>query len=194
MLEGTLTTTDPKLQRLVTRLQRVQSRRERWDERGREDGEIWAIEVASQEELREAHEEWENYGEWEEDWDQADEGNLPVVPVSFDLGEALKKWLAEDAEEGQGSGLSIGDKLAYLAGWFDVVGHLWVAAALAVHLANCEARETTDSGASRSPLISAFGEECPGAMTWALKDGAVGDVWFPSDSVAATSGGASGGW
>src|SRR2546426_2385373 len=125
MLEGTLTTTDPKLQRLVTRLQRVQSRRGRWDERGREDGEIWAIEVASQEELREAHEEWENYGEWEEDWDQADEGNLPVVPASFDLGEALKKWLAEDAEEGQGSGLSIGDKLAYLAGWFDVVGHLW---------------------------------------------------------------------
>jgi hypothetical protein len=128
MLEGTLTTTDPKLHRLVTRLQRVQSRRERWDERGREDGETWAIEVASQEELREAHEEWENYGEWEEDWDQIDEGNLPGVPASFDLEEAVKRWLVEDSEEGPGGGMTVGDKMAYLAGWFDAVGHLWRAA------------------------------------------------------------------
>jgi hypothetical protein len=128
MLEGTLTTMDPKLQRLVTRLQPVQSRRERWDERGREDGETWAIEVASLDELRRAHDEWDNYGEWEEDWDQIDEDNLPEVPASFDLEGALRKWLAEDAEAGQGSGVTVGDKMAYLAGWFDAVGHLWRAA------------------------------------------------------------------
>jgi hypothetical protein len=128
MLEGTLTTMDPKLQRLVTRLLPVQSRRERWDERGREDGEIWACEHASLDELRRAHDEWDNYGEWEEDWDQIDEDNLPSVPASFDLEEALRKWLAEDAEAGQGGGMTVGDKMAYLAEWFDAVGHLWRAA------------------------------------------------------------------
>ena len=128
MLEGTLTTLDPKLQRLVTRLQPVQSRRERWDERGREDGETWAIEHASLDELRRAHDEWDNYGEWEEDWDQIDESNLPSLPASFDLDEALRKWLVEDAEVGQEGGMKVGDNRAYLAGWFDAVGHLWRAA------------------------------------------------------------------
>src|SRR5206468_2952594 len=95
---------------------------------GREDGEAWAIEVAGKDELREAHDEWDRYENWEEDWDEIDEDDLPELPVSFDLARALQKWLVEDAEEGRDSGVGVVDKMAYLGGWFDAVGHLWLAA------------------------------------------------------------------
>jgi hypothetical protein len=128
MIEKSLTTMDPRLHRLVTRLQPTQSRRELWDERGRQDGETWAVEVASKDELREAHDEWDQYEGWNEDWDEMSEGDLPSVPASFDLQNALNQWLAEDREEGYASDMRVGDKMAYLAGWFDVVAHLWRAA------------------------------------------------------------------
>ena len=49
MLEATPTGTDPDVQRLLRRLQTV---KERWYDRGRQDGRRWAIDVATREELK----------------------------------------------------------------------------------------------------------------------------------------------
>jgi len=49
MLEGQPTITDPRIARLV---QRLQSTRERWHQRGYEDGIGWAVELATRDELQ----------------------------------------------------------------------------------------------------------------------------------------------
>ena len=49
MLEGQPNITDPRIARL---LQRLQSTRERWHQRGSEDGLQWAVELATREELQ----------------------------------------------------------------------------------------------------------------------------------------------
>ena len=94
MLEGQMTTAaaDPRLQRLIQRLQRQQSNRDRWYQRGREDGENWAIDVAGLEELREASDEWE-----EEDDDYEDQED--ELPETFSLWESVRRWLLVDMEE-----------------------------------------------------------------------------------------------
>jgi hypothetical protein len=145
MLEGSLTTMDPKLQRLITRLQRVQSGRETWYQRGREDGEAWAVELAAQEELRRVDEEWAEV-DWEEiERHGSDEGDLPDIPSSFDMRETLSRWALEDLEtetddvaplahpqtfkkqRGHSGRESVetGDRMAYLRGWHDAVREIW---------------------------------------------------------------------
>jgi hypothetical protein len=149
MLEGSLTTVDPKVQRLITRLQRIQSVRERWYQRGREDGEAWAIEVAGEVELRRVDEEWEAV-DWEAiEQEGSDEGDLPDLPSSFRLREALQKWVEEDRETGadewappagthagrerrEHSGRPAVDRvhrMAYLRGWHTAVREIWQMAA-----------------------------------------------------------------
>src|SRR5690242_14453121 len=49
MLEGQPSITDPRIARL---LQRLQSTRERWHQRGYEDGITWAVELATRDELQ----------------------------------------------------------------------------------------------------------------------------------------------
>src|SRR5881227_2192917 len=49
MLEGQPTITDPRIARLI---QRLQSTRERWYQRGYEDGFQWAVELATRDELQ----------------------------------------------------------------------------------------------------------------------------------------------
>src|SRR5262245_22160607 len=66
MLEGQATMENPRLQRMVQRLQRLQSNKERWYQRGREDGENWAVELATPDELRYLDEEWMEDGRYEE--------------------------------------------------------------------------------------------------------------------------------
>jgi hypothetical protein len=51
MIEGTTAPADPDLERLV---QRLLSSRERWYERGREDGKRWAVSVATREQIYQA--------------------------------------------------------------------------------------------------------------------------------------------
>jgi hypothetical protein len=149
MLEGSLNTVDPKLQRLITRLQRVQSTRERWYQRGREDGDVWAVEVAAEAELRRIGEEWDEV-DWEElEREGSDEGDLPDLPESFDAREAIRRWMAEEPEEGTESaaylaraqvfrkgrdharreGVGTRDRMAYLQGWSDAAREIWQAAA-----------------------------------------------------------------
>jgi hypothetical protein len=99
MLEGQATIENPRLQRLIHRLQRLQGNQERWYQRGREDGENWAVEVATQEELRYVDEEWSK--EWLEDdrhetYAELDEGDLPK---SFSLWPPVRKWLLADLKE-----------------------------------------------------------------------------------------------
>ena len=49
MLEGQPTITDPRIARLI---QRLQSTRERWHQRGYEDGVQWAVDLATRDELQ----------------------------------------------------------------------------------------------------------------------------------------------
>jgi hypothetical protein len=124
-------TIDPKVQRL---LQRLLGRRQQWYQRGREDGETWALEVATAGELREVAEEW----------DMNDEGSFEDVefPESFKLDEALERWLTADVEEASGALPRRGrnseaiekarasvDEWAYASGWQQAIHDLWEQAA-----------------------------------------------------------------
>lgn len=74
------------VERLV---QRLQGRRDVWHRRGRQDGEAWAADVASVEELREIGEEWEDDGEYD-----VDDGDLPR---SFQWRGHVLRWVLDEA-------------------------------------------------------------------------------------------------
>src|SRR5436305_663563 len=89
MIEGrTAAPAASKVERLV---QRLQGKRDIWYRRGREDGETWAAEFASVEELREIGEEWEDDGEYDVD----DED----LPASFQWRGHVLRWILDEAWE-----------------------------------------------------------------------------------------------
>lgn len=110
---ATAEVTEAQVDRLVERLR---SARDRWYERGRQDGAAWAVERASAAELVHIGDEWaddDNY-----DLDQDD------LPESFDLWDTLAKWEGHEGLEGDGNHL----KAAYLRGWHYAIRDLWQAA------------------------------------------------------------------
>ncbi len=143
-----------QLERLV---QRLQSNKERWSERGRQDGERWAVETATRAELRAggthplaAPPDGVAPGGGEAAAGAAP-GEAPAgagLPRSFDLARALDRWLHADAGVREGDvrfGLKGApqyppgvaeevqraraqiDLSAYLSGWGAAVAEIWKA-------------------------------------------------------------------
>jgi hypothetical protein len=143
-----------QLERLV---QRLQSNRERWSERGRRDGERWAVEMATRAELRAAgtHPPAAPPDGLPPGGGAAAAGEAPGgapagagLPRSFDLARALDRWLHADAGVGEddvcygpggappyppgvGEGVQQAraqiDLSAYLSGWGAAVAEIWKA-------------------------------------------------------------------
>jgi len=114
MLEGTAPATDGKVTRMVQRLGR-------WYPRGRQDGEEWAIERATIDELVKMEEDWDDdtvkdMGEL----DDIDEDEFPTL----DVRDRLKRWILRDKEEG-GHEPGGADWRAYLRGWYHGARDLW---------------------------------------------------------------------
>ncbi|GEM_PF-6539798 len=134
---------DPRYAHLVERLQ---GSRERWRQRGRADGEAWAVDNATREQLmlvatqmdrwdglhlvREAHPNEVAKGF----------GLSPVARIfeSFRVAERLDRWAAEDAgvqeelptpeqQEHLARVRADLDEVAYLQGWRDAVRDVWLA-------------------------------------------------------------------
>lgn len=120
MLEGTTlegTTPDAvnaKVSRMVQRLGR-------WYPRGRQDGEEWAIERATIDELNKMEEDWDDDTVKDMDeLDDIDEDDFPTLNVR----DQLKRWMIKDKEEGiheHGDA----DWRAYLRGWYHGARDLW---------------------------------------------------------------------
>jgi hypothetical protein len=126
MLETTSASgTDVKVQRLVQRLLRQRDDRERWYQRGRHDGETWAIELATPDELRMVSEEWndESIADYEEmdDFIGDDFSTLNVT-------KRLAYWATSDRTDASQQAAEESDWRAYLQGWYHGVRDLWEAA------------------------------------------------------------------
>lgn len=145
---------DSRRQQLVQRLQGMQ---QRWYQRGRQDGDQWAIESATREQLMSVAKETEKWDGLRlvqqahpSDTDRAVRAahgsrapDFAHIIDTFRLDEHLDRWLAEEAEvqdevptpEQQEriararAGL---DEAAYLQGWRDAVKEIWQAVAPAL--------------------------------------------------------------
>jgi hypothetical protein len=123
MLENTAQTqADSKVQRLVQRVLREREARDRWYLRGRQDGEAWAMDRASVDELN----------LMEEDWDEDDIPELdsldeidPDEYPSFNAKELLDRWVQADRKEGAIVQKSEVDWRAYVLGWYHGARDLW---------------------------------------------------------------------
>ncbi len=138
MLEGRRPITDPKIAQL---LQRLQSARERWYQRGHDNGTQWAVETATREELRRIATETA-------DWDgphlidelRLEQRREPMLrprlfPTSFRIDDRLDVWVANDLEAGDvlmreeaervSQARSQVDEAGYLEGWRDAIKEIW---------------------------------------------------------------------
>src|SRR5262249_48425913 len=126
MIEGTAAVAeDPKVQRLVNRFLQQRELTERWYRRGKQDGETWAIERATLDELRRGAESWDEDGIDEiDDLDEGagDDEEYPTLRVR----PALRRWTEEDRA---GGAAAEPDWRAYVKGWFHGARDLWKAAA-----------------------------------------------------------------
>jgi hypothetical protein len=148
MIEGRAAVADPEIAQLV---QRLQTARERWYKRGREDGKRWAVQAASREELYRA----KDHMEGEEGAELADylrrrSERLRALLGGYDFEAAINRWVHEDKggvafrlardEDDEEVPLRRADQEArpevdaagYMEGWRDVLGEIWevVSAAL----------------------------------------------------------------
>lgn len=146
MLEGHPNITDPRIAHI---LKRLQGTRERWYQRGREDGIPWAMESATRKEL------------WTVATQLADKNGLELLnelrrnnlirrhvdtirrhadtndmmqfafPISFDVETRIQYWQQQELQE-ESEGLSAPaevDETAYLEGWRDSIVEIWQAIA-----------------------------------------------------------------
>ena len=94
MIEGRTAPADPDIERLV---QRLLSSRERWYERGREDGKRWAVSVATREQLYQASDETEGEdGEELADAVRRRQQYLRRFFGSYDFPAAVERWSRAD--------------------------------------------------------------------------------------------------
>ena len=138
MLEGRRPITDPRIAQL---LQRLQSTRERWYQRGQEDGTLWAVETATRGELS-------RIATKMMDWDglrlvnelHDEQRREPILspllfPSSFHVADRLDSWVANDLKAGD---VLMGeeaerlhqaraqvDEAGYLEGWRDAITEIW---------------------------------------------------------------------
>jgi hypothetical protein len=141
MLEARPAVTEPRLERLVRRLQ---TRHEKWYRRGHEDGTDWAVEAATREELfRIADELGDEQGDEIARRLHDQDRSAPWFPQSFKVDGRLRRWVVQDAGPAATSGHEPGedgwsgepdgrpegavdvDKGAYFAGWRDAVKEIW---------------------------------------------------------------------
>ncbi|MGH2354774.1 MAG: hypothetical protein ACRDJN_24460 [Chloroflexota bacterium] len=135
MVEGQTLVSDvdrSKVERLVERLQRHQTERDRWYRQGRQDGETWAMETAALDDLRKVEKLWdEAITEGEADYNKGDveswESELSDC-VGVDLDQALSKWEGHEAVRRNWT-----LKRAYLRGWQLSVHELWTQARPQLH-------------------------------------------------------------
>ena len=100
MIEGRPSLADPDIEKLV---QRLQGTRERWYERGRDDGKRWAVQTATREELWHAADELE--GEEGEELAHALREHYRQIRRIFgahDFVGELEKWLRTDRTDDAG--------------------------------------------------------------------------------------------
>ncbi len=154
MLEGQPPITDPRIARL---LQRLQSARERWHQRGYEDGIGWAVDLATRDELQSvaihlAEQDGRQLAEFFQmravrmsgrtapAMPPASQGvfyhhhrvgiPFPGFPNSFHPAERLQYWQDQDRErsaeapQGEAARIEV-DETAYLEGWRDAVKGIW---------------------------------------------------------------------
>jgi hypothetical protein len=108
---------------MVERLREQQTERDRWHQRGRRDGEVWALELAPLEELRLA-DEWDDFDGDLQEFEEGDvDGWEAELPASFPLWDALAKWEGHERVEEQWR-----LKAAYLWGWHRSARDMWRAA------------------------------------------------------------------
>lgn len=120
----TATAGDAKVQRLVQRLLRQRVVQELWYRRGRQDGETWAVERASLEELRMLAEEMpEGAAQELESLGEID----PALYPSVNAKQLLAEWRRTDEAEGERES-GEADWRAYLQGWQHACCDLWRAA------------------------------------------------------------------
>jgi post-segregation antitoxin (ccd killing protein) len=103
---------DDSASRVERLVQRLTAPRKLWFQRGWQDGEEWAAELATADELCLIGEEWDDDGAY--DLDQDD------LPETFDLWKTLSKWPGHEAVEEDTS-----LKEEYLHGWHYAVRDLW---------------------------------------------------------------------
>ena len=151
MIEGRTALADPDIEQLV---QRLQGTRERWYERGREDGKQWAVQTATREQLWHAADELE--GESGEELGhqlRRRRHELRRAVANHDFVAALEKWtrtdLGDDAVEAAPGWTAKSDDendhddeddakrerratihpdvdvASYMEGWRDVVQEIW---------------------------------------------------------------------
>lgn len=137
---------DPRYARLVERLQGA---RDRWHQRGRTDGEAWAIDSATREQLMWVATQMDRWDglrlSREANPKELRVGDSPTIHIfeSFRVADHLDRWVAEDAgvqedlptpeQQGQLARAREGlDEAAYLQGWRDAVRDVWLAVAPAL--------------------------------------------------------------
>src|SRR5262245_5765751 len=135
MIDARPAPTDPEVEQLVARLQGL---RERWYDRGRQDGKRWAVGSATREELYRVADEWG--GEAAEELAQtllhAAHGPRPWAPAGAEFAASLQRWLETDpgdprpeaGEDGDHAGAAVRtpvDEAGYLEGWRDIVVEIW---------------------------------------------------------------------
>lgn len=116
---------EAKVQRMVQRFLRQREAQERWYQRGRHDGEQWAVERASLEELKNVAEEW----------DEETVVHAPAFHVlvhehqypTLNARELLQQWQADDrAETGPEAAAAFAEEWrAYMEGWRIAARDLW---------------------------------------------------------------------
>jgi len=148
MIEGRTAVADPEIAQLV---QRLQTARERWHKRGREDGKRWAVQTASRQELYRAkdHLEGEDGAELAEYLRHRHE-KLRALFGGYDFEAAINRWVREDKsgaefrierdEDDEDASFRRADQegrpdvdaAGYMEGWRDVIEEIWqvVSAAL----------------------------------------------------------------
>jgi hypothetical protein len=143
MIEARPSPTDPEVEQLVARLQGL---RERWYDRGRQDGRRWAVRSATREELYRVADEWGGEGAEElaqilirpEHGPHGPHGPRPWAPAGVDLAASLRRWLetddsdprsdaGDDGDRAAGAARTPVDEAGYLEGWRDVVVEIWQA-------------------------------------------------------------------
>ncbi len=138
MIEGTMegntaTLQDRKVERLVQRFLRQREIKELWYHRGKQDGENWAMDKGTLQELRMIGEEWDdsNIQDYDDIDDlDLDEDDYPTV----NLRKTLQHWERQDrADNVQTEIRSDPDEesthwKAYLEGWWHGARDLWLAA------------------------------------------------------------------
>jgi hypothetical protein len=138
MIEARPAPTDPEIEQLVARLQGL---RERWYERGRQDGKRWAVGSATREGLYRFADEY--HGEAAEELVQVflrpedgPRGPRPWEPAGMDFAASLQRWLDTDAgdarpgagDDGDYAGVAARsqvDEASYIEGWRDIVVEIW---------------------------------------------------------------------